>query len=235
MATIELRGVTKTYGKKKNTFTALNDVSFTIPDGVTVAIIGKSGSGKSTLMHAMSGLDRPELGKVIIDGKDILTLKPKAVDEFRSQKMSFVFQSFFVQGSDTCFSNVSLPLEIARVAPRLRKGRVLRALEAVGLSEKSKNKAKDLSGGQKQRLAIARAIANEPQILFADEPTGNLDSNTGAKVIAFMFDYAKKHKATLIVVTHDDDLASKCDVQIYVKDGKIEKIEGLVGRRVSAK
>lgn len=225
MATIEIKGVTKTYGKKKNTFTALKDITFSIPDGVTVAIIGKSGSGKSTLMHVMSGLDRPEQGQVMIDGKDILKLRPKAIDEFRSEKMAFIFQSFFVQGNDTCFSNVSLPLEIARVAPRLRKGKVLRALESVGLSEKVKNKAKDLSGGQKQRLAIARAIVNEPKVLFADEPTGNLDSVTGGKIEKLLFDYAKNSHATLIIVTHDADIANRCDMQIHTKDGMIEKIE----------
>lgn len=225
MATIEIKGVTKTYGKKKNTFTALKDITFSIPDGVTVAIIGKSGSGKSTLMHVMSGLDRPEQGQVMIDGKDILKLRPKAIDEFRSEKMAFIFQSFFVQGNDTCFSNVSLPLEIARVAPRLRKGKVLRALESVGLSEKVKNKAKDLSGGQKQQLAIARAIVNEPKVLFADEPTGNLDSVTGGKIEKLLFDYAKNSHATLIIVTHDADIANRCDMQIHTKDGMIEKIE----------
>jgi len=225
VATIEIKGVTKTYGKKKNTFTALKDITFSIPDGVTVAIIGKSGSGKSTLMHVMSGLDRPEQGQVMIDGKDILKLRPKAIDEFRSEKMAFIFQSFFVQGNDTCFSNVSLPLEIARVAPRLRKGKVLRALESVGLSEKVKNKAKDLSGGQKQRLAIARAIVNEPKVLFADEPTGNLDSVTGGKIEKLLFDYAKNSHATLIIVTHDADIANRCDMQIHTKDGMIEKIE----------
>jgi len=108
VATIEIKGVTKTYGKKKNTFTALKDITFSIPDGVTVAIIGKSGSGKSTLMHVMSGLDRPEQGQVMIDGKDILKLRPKAIDEFRSEKMAFIFQSFFVQGNDTCFSTSRL-------------------------------------------------------------------------------------------------------------------------------
>jgi len=225
VATIEIKGVTKTYGKKKNTFTALKDITFSIPDGVTVAIIGKSGSGKSTLMHVMSGLDRPEQGQVMIDGKDILKLRPKAIDEFRSEKMAFIFQSFFVQGNDTCFSNVSLPLEIARVAPRLRKGKVLRALESVGLSEKVKNKAKDLSGGQKQQLAIARAIVNEPKVLFADEPTGNLDSVTGGKIEKLLFDYAKNSHATLIIVTHDADIANRCDMQIHTKDGMIEKIE----------
>lgn len=231
MATIELKGVSKTYGKKKNTFKALIDINLVIPDGITVAIIGKSGSGKSTLMHAMSGLDRPEAGQVIIDGKDILTLKPKAIDRFRSEKMAFIFQSFFVQGNDTCYSNVSLPLEIARTSRRLRKGKITNALDSVGLLEKAKNKAKDLSGGQKQRLAIARAIVNQPKILFADEPTGNLDSATGAKVIRMMFNYAKANRATLIVVTHDNELAEKCDMQVYIKDGKIEKINRLVAAR----
>lgn len=225
MATIELKAVTKTYGKKKNTFTALKDINLVIPDGVTVAIIGKSGSGKSTLMHAMSGLDRPETGQVIIDGKDILKLRPKAIDKFRSEKMAFIFQSFFVQGNDTCQSNVSLPLEIARTARRLRKGKIAKALDSVGLLEKTKNKAKDLSGGQKQRLAIARAIVNEPKVLFADEPTGNLDSVTGGKIEKLLFDYAKNNHATLIIVTHDADIANRCDMRVHIKDGAIEKIE----------
>jgi putative ABC transport system ATP-binding protein len=222
---IELKSVTKIYGKKKNAFTALDDVSFVIPDGATVAIVGKSGSGKSTLMHAMSGLDRPEVGEVIIDGDNILTLKPKAVDAFRSEKMAFIFQSFFVQGNESCYNNVSLPLEIAKVPLRNRRAKILAALKAVGLDDKVKSRARDLSGGQKQRLAIARAIVGEPTVLFADEPTGNLDSTTGAQIEKLLFDYNKKHKATLVIVTHDHDIARKCQIQIMIKDGKVQSIE----------
>ena len=221
---IEVQGVTKTYGKKKNVFTALDDVSFTIPDGASVAIIGKSGSGKSTLMHVMSGLDRPEQGKIVIDGENILTFKQKAVDKFRSNEMSFVFQSFFVQGNESCYNNVSLPLEIAGVPLRKRRALIMGALKAVELDDKVKSRAKDLSGGQKQRLAIARAIVTKPKILFADEPTGNLDSTTGATIERLLFNYNKQNGTTLIVVTHDVDLAKKCDMQIYIKDGKVAKI-----------
>ena len=220
---IELKNVTKIYGKKKNQFTALKNVSLTIPTGASVAILGKSGSGKSTLMHAISGLDKPQKGQVIIDGQDILQLKPKRVDEFRAKKIGFIFQSFFVQGNESVIDNVSLPLEIARVPRKKRAHKINAALKAVDLYDKRKNRAKDLSGGQKQRLASARAIVGDPQILFADEPTGNLDSETGAKVEELLFDYNKQKGVTLIVVTHDADLAKKCDHQIIIKDGRVEK------------
>ena len=220
---IELKNVTKIYGKKKNQFTALKNVSLTIPTGVSVAILGKSGSGKSTLMHAISGLDSPQHGQVIIDGQDILQLKSKRVDEFRAKKIGFIFQSFFVQGNESVIDNVSLPLEIARLPRKKRAHKINAALRAVDLYDKRKNRAKDLSGGQKQRLAIARAIVGDPQIIFADEPTGNLDSETGAKVEELLFDYNKQKGVTLIVVTHDADLAKKCDHQIIIKDGRIEK------------
>ena len=219
---IELKNVTKIYGKKKNQFVALNDVSLRIPMGVSVAILGKSGSGKSTLMHAISGLDRPQQGEVIIDGQDILKLKQKQVDEFRARKIGFIFQSFFVQGNESVADNVSLPLEIVKMPRGLRENKINEALKAVDLYEKRKNRAKDLSGGQKQRLAIARAIVGSPQIIFADEPTGNLDSETGAKVEELLFNYNKQEGATLIIVTHDVDLAKKCDYQILIKDGKIK-------------
>ena len=222
---IEVKHVTKTYGKKQNRFVALDDISLEIPKGMSVAILGKSGSGKSTLMHAMSGLDRPEVGEIIVDGENILKLKQKAIDRFRAEKIGFIFQSFFIQGNETVYDNVSMPLEIAGMSRGKRKARVEEALEAVDLSEKIKNKAKDLSGGQKQRLAIARAIANEPAIIFADEPTGNLDSVTGEKVERLLFGYNKKKGVTLIIVTHDPDLAAKCDMTVNIKDGKIESIE----------
>ena len=220
---IELKNETKIYGKKKNQFTALKNVSLTIPTGASVAILGKSGSGKSTLMHAISGLDRPQQGQVIIDGQDILQLNPKYVDEFRAKKIGFIFQSFFVQGNESVIDNVSLPLEIARLPRKKRAHKINTALKAVDLYDKRKNRAKDLSGGQKQRLAIARAIVGNPQIIFADEPTGNLDSETGAKVEELLFDYNKQKGVTLIVVTHDADLAKKCDHQIIIKDGRVEK------------
>ncbi len=221
---IEVKQVTKTYGKKQNAFTALDNVSFTIPDGASVAILGKSGSGKSTLMHAMSGLDRPEQGEILVDGQNILTLKPKQVDKFRANKIGFIFQSFFVQANETVSDNVSLPLEIADVSWATRKKKIQAALESVDMIEKIGNKAKNLSGGQKQRLAVARAIVNEPEIIFADEPTGNLDSVTGKKVEDMLFSYNKKNGVTLIIVTHDPDLAAKCDMQINIKDGKVESI-----------
>lgn len=220
---IELKNVTKIYGKKKNQFTALKNVSLTITTGASVAILGKSGSGKSTLMHAISGLDKPQKGQVIIDGQDILQLKSKHVDEFRAKKIGFIFQSFFVQGNESVIDNVSLPLEIARLPRKKRAHKINAALKAVDLYDKRKNRAKDLSGGQKQRLAIARAIVGDPQIIFADEPTGNLDSETGAKVEELLFGYNKQKGVTLIVVTHDVDLAKKCDYQIIIKDGRVEK------------
>lgn len=222
---IEVKNVTKTYGKKHTIFTALDNVSLTVPRGASVAILGKSGSGKSTLMHAISGLDKPEQGEVIIDGENILTLKQKAVDRFRAEKIGFIFQSFFVQGNESVYDNVSLPLEIAQVPRRIRTQRVEAALEAVELSDKVKNKAKDLSGGQKQRLAIARAIVNEPQIIFADEPTGNLDSVTGNRIEELLFGYNREKNVTLIIVTHDPDLAKKCDILVSIKDGKIESVK----------
>ena len=230
---IEVKNITKIYGKKKNAFTALDDVSLNIEEGSSVAILGKSGSGKSTLMHAISGLDKPQKGKVLIDGEDILRLRPRATDRFRAQKMGFIFQSFFVEGSESCYDNVSLALETAGVARIGRKKRIIEALEAVDLGDKIKSRAKDLSGGQKQRLAIARAIVGRPQILFADEPTGNLDSATSKVIEDLLFNYCKENNATLIIVTHDEDLAQKCQRVIHIKDGKIESDS--VARKLAAK
>lgn len=219
---IEVKNITKIYGKKKNAFTALDRVSLNIEEGSSVAVLGKSGSGKSTLMHAISGLDKPQKGRVLIDGEDILRLKPRATDRFRAQKMGFIFQSFFVEGGESCYDNVSLALETAGVARIGRKKRIIEALKAVDLGDKIRSRAKDLSGGQKQRLAIARAIVGRPQILFADEPTGNLDSATSKVIEDLLFNYCKENNATLIIVTHDEDLAQKCQRVIHIKDGKIE-------------
>lgn len=215
--------VTKTYGKNESQFTALQGISLQVEDGETLAIVGKSGSGKSTLMHIMSGLDHPSSGRIVIDGKELGKMKPKAMDSFRSQTMSFIFQSFFVEANQTCFQNVMLPLEISKV-PRGRRTRmVLDALRAVDLEDKVKARAANLSGGQKQRLAIARAIVNKPGILFADEPTGNLDSVTGAKIIELLFNLNKELGCTVIIVTHDQELANKCQRSIRLKDGKVVK------------
>jgi len=218
---IEVKNITKTYGKKNNTFTALDNVSLSIPDGASVAILGKSGSGKSTLMHALSGLDRPQQGEVIVDGQDILKLKENAVDRFRATKIGFIFQSFFVTANETTSSNISLPLEIAKVSRVKRKKRILNALNAVELGEKANSKARELSGGQKQRLAIARAIVNNPKIIFADEPTGNLDSATSETIEDLLFGYNKNKGVTLIIVTHDPELAAKCDMVVTIKDGTV--------------
>lgn len=221
---ISLKNVTKIYGTGDTAFTALKDVSFQIEDGESVAIVGRSGSGKSTLMHVTSGLDCVTSGIILIDDEDITSMKQKELDKLRGEKISFVFQSFFVQGNETCFDNVSLPLEINRVPLGKRKKMVLEALRSVELEDKIQEKAKNLSGGQKQRLAIARAIVDQPKILFADEPTGNLDTTTSTIIENLLLNYNKKFGATLVIVTHNVDLAKRCDKQILIKDGQIVKI-----------
>lgn len=218
---IEVTNLTKTYGKKESHFTALDDVSFKIKNGSRVAIVGKSGSGKSTLMHIMSGLDHPDAGHVSIDGVILKDMKQSERDTFRANEMSFIFQSFFVEPNQSCLQNVLLPLEIARVKPSIRTKKALAALAAVELSDKANNRARDLSGGQKQRLAIARAIVNEPKLIFADEPTGNLDTMTGDVIMKLLFKLNKEKSITLVIVTHDHELAAKCDSSIQLRDGKI--------------
>lgn len=217
---IEVRNISKVYGKR-NAFVALKGVSFAIPKGATAAIIGKSGSGKSTLMHILGGLDRPTEGEVIVDDTTLSSLKRKAMDHFRAHDLGFVFQSFFVEGNQTSYQNVSLPLEINNVPFARRKKLVEVALSQVELDGKIQVKAKNLSGGQKQRLAIARAIVTRPKILLADEPTGNLDSTTGEKIIELLFELNKRLGCTLVVVTHDVELAARCRYRILLKDGQI--------------
>jgi len=224
---IEVKNVSKVYGKKEGEFTALEGINLAIPDGATVAIVGKSGSGKSTLMHVMSGLDHATSGTITIDGKELVKLKPKAMDRFRATEMSFIFQSFFIEPNQTCYQNVMLPLEIAEVSRRKRREMVKDALLDVELESKIDNPARNLSGGQKQRLAIARAIVNKPKLIFADEPTGNLDSKTGEKIMDLLFELNKNLGSTLIIVTHDHDLAARCKMQVRIKDGKIESVKGL--------
>lgn len=218
---IELESVSKVYSSRTQDYTALDDVSLRIEQGTSVAIVGKSGSGKSTLMHIMSGLDRPSSGRVVVGGEPIEGMPQKTLDQFRAEKIGFIFQAFFVQANETCEQNVALPLEIAQVPSKERQKRVHDALDVVGLLDKATQKARNLSGGQKQRLAIARAIVSQPKILFADEPTGNLDSSTGEQVEELLFSLNSSTNTTLIVVTHDDDLARRCDRQITIKDGRI--------------
>lgn len=221
---IDVKNLSKIYGKGQSEFVALNDVNFSIQSGSTVAIIGKSGSGKSTLMHVMSGLDHPTSGSVSIDDIQLADMKKKAVDQFRANEMSFIFQAFFIEANQTCFQNVSLPLEIAGVPRAKRTNMIHEALTSVDLLDKVNLKAGKLSGGQKQRLAIARSIVNKPKLIFADEPTGNLDSATGDKIIELLFSLNKSLGATLVVVTHDEDLAKQCQMKISIKDGTITGI-----------
>lgn len=221
MSVIATKGLQKTYGKKESAFTALHGVDLSIEPGQSVAIIGKSGSGKSTLMHLLALLDKPTKGSIAVDDTDTHKLTSRKLDDLRNKSFGFVFQQFFLNANNTVLDNVILPLKIAGIGRRARVQRGLEALKAVGLADKAKNKANDLSGGQKQRVCIARALINEPRIIFADEPTGNLDSQTGAMIEELLFQLNKEKGITLIVVTHDEDLARRCSRQIHLKDGKI--------------
>lgn len=213
--------MSKTYGKRQSAFQALNDINLTINQGESIAIIGKSGSGKSTLMHLLALLDTPTRGTIKIDGTDTKKLKKRQINRLRNRRFGFVFQQFFMNPHDTVLENVLLPLKISGTRRKTRKKLAEEALKTVELSNKIKNKANNLSGGQKQRVCIARAIVNSPKVIFADEPTGNLDSATGDKIINLLMDLNKNQGVTLIIVTHDEDLAALCQRQIRIADGKI--------------
>jgi putative ABC transport system ATP-binding protein len=222
---LSARDVRKSYGRGANRFDALKGVSLDIREGESVAIIGKSGSGKSTLMHVLALLDRPTDGTVELAGTDTRSLGGAALNRTRNQTFGFVFQQFFLTPNATVLENVMLPLKIAGVGRAERKRRALAALEQLELADKAKNRAVNLSGGQKQRTVIARALVNTPRVIFADEPTGNLDTATGGVVEDILFDLNREHGITLIVVTHDDELAARCDRRVHIRDGRIVVIE----------
>ena len=221
MAVIEAKNIKKSYGKNETKFDALKGVDLKGEKGESVAIIGKSGSGKSTFMHILALLDQPTSGDIYLNGKNVTSIRKKVLNKTRNEEFGFVFQQFFMNAKDTVLNNVLLPLKIGGISGSKRKKMALDALKAVGLEDKVQNKANNLSGGQKQRVCIARALVNNPQIIFADEPTGNLDSATGKKIEELLFDLNKNKGITLIIVTHDPDLAARCDRQVHVRDGLI--------------
>lgn len=216
---ISVTDVHKSYGRGQNRFDALKSVSFDVAEGESVAIVGKSGSGKSTLMHVLALLDAPTSGSVLLEGVDTARLRGGALNRTRNKTFGFVFQQFFLTGNTSVLENVMLPLKIAGVGRAERRRRGMAALAQLELDDKAKNKAVNLSGGQKQRAVIARALVNNPRIIFADEPTGNLDSATGAIVEDILFGLNRDYGITLFVVTHDEELARRCDRRLFIRDG----------------
>jgi putative ABC transport system ATP-binding protein len=221
---IKVSNLRKTYNLgKKSEFTALKGVNLEISKGETVAILGKSGSGKSTLMHLMACLDRPTDGEILFDGITLHNMTAMQAAHFRNKRIGFVFQQFFLQPNLNVLENVCLPLTIRGISKSERIKKAEKALEDVEMLSKRNSRANELSGGQKQRVCIARAIVTEPEVIFADEPTGNLDSETGEKIIQLLFKLNRTKGITLILVTHDLELANLCQRKIYIKDGQIIK------------
>jgi len=218
---IDARDLEKSYGSGSSRFDALKGVSVQIAAGETVAIVGKSGSGKSTLMHLLALLDAPDKGTLQVAGQEASTLSKRAVNELRNKEFGFVFQQFFLTPNVSVLDNVILPLKIAGVGTKARRARGIEVLQQLELDDKAGKKATTLSGGQKQRVVIGRALVNNPRIIFADEPTGNLDSATGRTVEDILFELNRSQGITLVIVTHDEDLAERCDRQIYIRDGLI--------------
>ena len=216
---IELRGVSKTVPSGSGTLTILHPVDLTIPAGCVAAITGPSGSGKSTLLGLIAGLDAPSTGRIMIDGTEITTLGEDALAALRGRRIGFVFQFFHLLPSLTAYENVRVPLEIAGTPDPGRRADAL--LSEVGLGPRRHHYPSQLSGGEQQRVAIARALANEPAILLADEPTGNLDSGTGHHVIDLLIDVNRQRKTTVVLVTHDAELAARADVTIALRDGHV--------------
>ena len=216
---IELYKVSKTVPSGSEQLTILHSLDLVIPDGQFVAVVGPSGSGKSTLLGLIAGLDAPSSGEIRIDGQDITRMNEDALAELRSRKIGFVFQSFHLIPSLTALENVLIPMEIAGRRDAVARARQL--LKDVDLSARAHHYPSQLSGGEKQRIAIARAFSNEPAMMLADEPTGNLDSQNGRHVFDLMVELNRKHGTTLLLVTHDHELAGEATRRIRLRDGRV--------------
>jgi len=216
---INIRSLTKTVSSGDGKLTILDEVTIDIPDGQFVAITGASGSGKSTMLGLIAGLDAPTSGKIEIDGSNVTEMSEDELARLRSEKIGFVFQSFHLIPSLTAFENILIPMEI-RGLPKAKE-RAEELLEAVDLSDRGHHYPAELSGGEQQRVAIARAFANNPTILLADEPTGNLDSRNGMHIFDLMKGLHQRHNVTLVLVTHDQILAASAQRRIVLKDGRV--------------
>jgi len=221
MPLIEVRNVIKTYEMGDETFYALNDVSLTIEKGEFVAIMGASGSGKSTFMNMLGCLDKPNSGSYYLDNIDVLNLNQNELAQIRNEKMGFVFQGFNLISRTSALDNVQIPMIYKGIEESARIKRAYEVLKIVGLENKANNMPNQISGGQQQRVAIARAIANNPPLILADEPTGNLDTKTSIEIMNFFVDMNAKMGKTIVLVTHEPDIAEYCKRIVKFKDGKI--------------
>ncbi|SFB02452.1 ABC transporter ATP-binding protein [Clostridium frigidicarnis] len=220
---IEVKNVSKIYKMGKEKVVALDDVSIKINESEFVSIVGPSGSGKSTLMHLVGGLDTPTSGSILVDGKDISKLKDKQMSKYRNQTIGFVFQAFNLENTQTALENVMMPLIFAGISKKERKDKASKALKMVGLEDKVKHKPSEMSGGQRQRVSIARALVNTPKIIFADEPTGALDSKNGENIMKLL-NSLNEEGYTIIMVTHNLDEAVKAKRIVRIKDGKVQEV-----------
>lgn len=221
MEILKVQNLTKTYGKGENQVKAVDDISFSIEKGEFVAIVGASGSGKSTLLHLIGGVDRPTAGKVYIDGKDIYQLNDDNLAIFRRRQVGLIYQFYNLIPVLNVAENVTLPCKLD--GKEIDENRLNELLKSLGLQNRKNNLPNQLSGGQQQRVSIGRAIMNEPAIMLADEPTGNLDSKASEEIISLLKLYNKKYKQTVVIITHDDKIALEADRVITIDDGKIIK------------
>lgn len=219
MGILETKVLTKYYGQEPNIVKALDGINLVIEEGEFVAIVGTSGSGKSTLLHMLGGLDRPTSGSVIVDGKEIFTLKDDELTIFRRRKVGFVFQSYNLVPVLNVYENITLPIELD--GNKVDKAYVEKIINTLGLKSKIYNLPNQLSGGQQQRVAIARALATKPVIVLADEPTGNLDSKTSLDVIGLLKVTSEQFQQTIVMITHNEEIAQMADRIIHIEDGRI--------------
>lgn len=217
---LETKNINKVYKVGDQEINALKGISVKISEGEYIAIVGKSGSGKSTLMHLIGLLDTPSSGEIFLNGKDVSNLSQKELARIRNAEIGFVFQSFNLLQRTTVLDNVILPLKYSKVPKSEWEKRAKEAIKLVGLEDRTYNKSNELSGGQKQRVAIARALINNPSIILADEPTGNLDTKTGDEIVN-LFNKLHKQGKTIIIVTHDNDLAKVAKRKIVMQDGEV--------------
>ena len=220
---MELKNITKIFESPAGESVVLEDINFKVKRGELISIVGPSGSGKSTLLNMIGVLDKPTSGEVIINGFNILTLNESEIAQMRNNLIGFIFQSFNLINRTSVQTNIEIPAIIMGMNRRVRRYRSQMLLELLGIKDKAEYKPMNLSGGQQQRVAIARALINDPTIILADEPTGNLDSKTGEEVFDLLKMLTRKYKKTIIIVTHNQEMALETDKTIFIRDGKIEK------------